>query len=363
MRASVRAPRSRRVRVSRDQYRAAARVSGVKPRLPRPWLAVDAALVALALVFVLMATPRVAGAVGSGIDDFGARLADLFPALQGSKPIDLPTTAGNVNAQLTADSVPDFTRDPQLALSGRVPAFVLAPGRTVDVLLNGASAGSLTPDAAGAWATALTLREGPNAIALALMSGKDVVASSSYTVVLDRTPPTLTVTKPVANATIEGPNVVIEGKAEAGATIVVNDRSVVPAQDGSFTGSFTATPGALTITVVARDRAGNETTVKTAVTVQAPVQTATLVVTVNLDRTRVTPGGLVNAQIIVTANGQPKFDEQVTLSVGVITIGSARTNASGVAQIAFFAPPNEGEASVVVLATGASGRATLTVAK
>jgi hypothetical protein len=51
------------------------------------------------------------------------------------------------------------------------------------------------------------------------------------------------------------------------------------------------------------------------------------------------------------------------LQVGVITIGSARTNAAGTAIIGFAAPPNEGEASVVVLATSASGRATLTVAK
>ncbi|MEK7862126.1 MAG: hypothetical protein AAB295_02555, partial [Chloroflexota bacterium] len=54
---------------------------------------------------------------------------------------------------------------------------------------------------------------------------------------------------------------------------------------------------------------------------------------------------------------------RISLSVGVITIGSARTDASGVARIGFAAPPNEGDAAVVVLANGASGRATLTVAK
>jgi len=65
----------------------------------------------------------------------------------------------------------------------------------------------------------------------------------------------------------------------------------------------------------------------------------------------------------VTANGAPRADEQVTLSVGVIPISSARTDSAGRARISFFAPPNEGDAAVVVLASGASGRATLTVAK
>ena len=47
----------------------------------------------------------------------------------------------------------------------------------------------------------------------------------------------------------------------------------------------------------------------------------------------------------------------------VITIGSAVTDSTGIARISFAAPPNEGDASVVVLAAGTSGRATLTVAK
>jgi hypothetical protein len=117
------------------------------------------------------------------------------------------------------------------------------------------------------------------------------------------------------------------------------------------------------MTVIARDRAGNETTVKTPVTLRAPTNAATLVLTVALDHTTVKPGAQVLATIRLTTNGLPKLGESVTLSVGVITIGSAVTDASGTARIAFAAPPNEGDASVVVLANGATGRATLTVAK
>ena len=54
----------------------------------------------------------------------------------------------------------------------------------------------------------------------------------------------------------------------------------------------------------------------------------------------------------------------VALYVGVVFIGIATTGADGTARIAFAAPPNEGEASVVVLAgNNISGRATLTVSR
>ena len=350
--------------MTRDRYRAVARVSGVRPRLRRTILAIDLALLAIAAVFVIFfATPRIAGVVGTGFDDLAAKMGEFFPTLAGSKPIDLPTTGGTVTTQLAADNLPDFTRDPALKLTGRVPAFAMAAGRTVEITLNSTVAASLTPDDAGAYATTLTLVEGPNAIALRLLSGTDVVATTSYTVVLDRVPPGLAVTKPITGDSVDGPNVTVIGKAEVGTTIFVNDRVIVPGADGSFNESYPASPGAFTVTVLARDRAGNETTVKTPITVKAPTTAAPLLVTVQLDKTRVTPGGFVTANIVVTANGQPKADELVTLSVGVITIGSARTNATGQALIQFFAPPNEGDAAVVVLATGASGRATLTVAK
>jgi hypothetical protein len=363
MKAIANPRRSRRTPMERDRYRAVARVSGVRPRLRRPRIAIDAALIAIAIVFVLLATPRIASAVGAGADDFGAKLAEIFPALQGSKPIDLPTTGATVTTQLAADNLPDFTREPSLKLTGRVPAFAMVAGRVVEVGLNGKVATTLAPDAAGAYATTLTLVEGPNPIVLRLLSGTDVIATSSYLVVLDRVAPGLVVTKPQPNDTVDGPNVIVTGKAEAGATVVVNDRVIVPGQDGSFNESFPAAAGPFTVTVLARDRAGNETTVKTAITVKAATTTAPLQVLVILDKVKVTPGQFVTADILVTANGLPKIDEQVSLSVGVVPIATARTDSNGRARISFFAPPNEGEASVVVLATGASGRAALTVAK
>ena len=356
-------PTVKRPPVEREHYRATARGVGVAPKLRRAPKAFDAAIIAVALLFVLVAAPRLGGFVGTGFDDLGSKLGEIFPALQGSKPIDLPSGGGTVSGDITAQNMPDYTRAPQLVVAGRIPAFAMADGRTVEIVLNSALAATLAPNADGTYSATITLRDGPNAISVALISGKDQVASSSYTVVLDRLPPALAITKPVANATVDAPNVVVEGKGDAGVTITIDGRTVLPAPDGSFSDTFTASPGALTITVVARDRAGNETTVKTPITVKAPASSGPLAVGVTLDKSTVKPGGTVLASIFVSNNGIPKSDEQVTLSVGVITIGTARTNAQGLAYIAFAAPPNEGDAAVVVLASGASGRATLTVAK
>jgi hypothetical protein len=232
----------------------------------------------------------------------------------------------------------------------------------VEIVLNAAVIANAELDPTGTFAATLTLKDGANAIGLTLLSGKDVIARSAYTVILDKQPPTLDVIGPANGALIEGPNVVVQGKAEVGATVSVNGRTVVPGQDGSFSESFTPPVGPVAITVVARDRAGNETTAKANVTLRAPTASATLV-TVTLDRTKVRPGEIVGAQIRVTENGIPKVGALATLSVGVVTIGSSATDAFGNTRISFAAPPNEGDATVVVFAAGSSGRTVLTVAR
>jgi len=356
---------ARRAPIGRDLYRAVARHSGVSPKLAirRPPRFFTAGVLAVALLFVMATAPRIGSAMSNAGAEIGARLAEAFPALEGSRSIELPSGGGTVNADISA-TLPDFTRDPQVKVAGRVPGFAQAEGRMVEISLNGALLTSIAPDQAGAFTATVDLRDGPNAIALALVAGTDIIAHSSYTVVLDRQPPPLAITTPAADASVDGPTVAVSGTSEAGTTITIDGRTIVTAQDGSFTDRFTATPGPVTISIVARDRAGNETTVKRPLVVVAPTQTVPLAVIVVLDFARVKPGQVVTAQIFVTANGQPRANEQVTLSVGIISIGSARTNSVGQASIGFAAPPNEGDAVVVVLASGgASGRATLTVAK
>lgn len=357
------AVRGRRTRVPRDTYRATARSVGIAPRLRRRTVILDVAILALAGLFLIVSGPIVGTSVGEGVRQITASLGESLSAQLGSAQIELPTTGGNVGgAEPVVNGLPDFTQEREIELSGRVPSFAVAPGRSVEVILNASVVANAQLDAAGAFSTKLALQDGANAISLTLLSGADVIARSAYTVIVDRQPPTLEVISPVNGANVDGPNVVVQGKAEVGATVTVNGRTIVPGQDGSFSESFTPTVGPVAITVVARDRAGNETTAKSNIIVRAP-SAASTVVTVTLERARVRPGETVIANIRVTENGIAKPGTRVTLQVGLFTVGSFFTDGFGNARFGFAAPPNEGDAAVLVFAGGATGRASLTVAR
>jgi hypothetical protein len=354
---------ARRTRVPRDTYRNTARSVGIAPRLRRKTLLLDAAILVVAGAFVIMTGPVVSSGIADGIRQITASVSESIGGQLGTAQIELPSGAGNVvGAEPVVNGLPDFTQDEVLQLSGRVPSFALAPGRSVEIVLNAAVVANAELDDTGTFAATLNLKDGANAIGLTLLSGKDVVARSAYTVILDRQPPTLELLGPTTGATVDGPNVVVLGKTEIGAVVTVNGRFIVPGQDGSFSETFTPPVGPVAITVVARDRAGNETTAKSNVTLRVPTST-TAVVTVTLDRARVRPGEIVVANIRVTENGTGKINTPATLSVGLITIGTFATDGFGNARFGFAAPPNEGEAAVFVFAAGTSGRTTLTVAR
>lgn len=328
--------------------------------------------VALLLAWALMLgsggflTYRVAGDLRLGLSDLrgtlgGAIIEALPPAVQSTLNIERP--AATVEADPIIDNLPSFTVASTVLLQGHVPTFALGPDRKVEVSLNGAVVGTVPLDNAGRFAQPLTLREGSNDIVTALLQGTQALATTSATIVFDRTPPALSLVRPKNGDSVDGPDVVVEGRTEPRATVVVNGRTLSPNQDGSFTETFTASAGPLAIEVVVRDQAGNETKTKLQVTVRDKPVTAGASLTVSLDRTKVRPGELVFADVAVLDSGKPRPGERVTLSVGVITIGSSVTDATGRAKIGFAAPTTEGEISVVVLGGGAVGRATLTVAK
>ena len=292
-----------------------------------------------------------------------ARAAKQRRARRRLSPI-LSETTGLVGAAPLLDAAPQFTKDAALVLQGLIPSFGRAADRRVSIALNGGAKVFVPFDANGHFALPLTLADGTNQLVVSLITPTDTVASTSLAIVLDKLPPPLTLTKPKNGDVIEGLNVTVEGKAEPGATVLVNDRSVIVGQDGSFSETATVAAGAVPITVIARDRAGNETKTQLTVTVNGrPTLGAAANVAVALASYTVKPGGFVNASITVTSNARPVAGQLVSLQVGVVAIGTAVTDAAGHATITFAAPPNEGTAAVVVLAGAASGSALLTVAK
>jgi len=353
----------RRAPAPADRYRHAVRQA--RARLPqRRRLPVAAAVLGWAILLAGAGTMavRAAGGLSAVAGDLGSFVAGLVPPATAGD-LTVADVTGPVAAAPIFDAVPEFTAVPSLLVQGRIPAFVLAQGRSLEVTLNSGASVATPIDGNGHFAITLALRDGPNLIVATLLKDRGVIATSAKTVIVDRLPPTLGVVAPKPGDVIDGPNVVVEGKVEPGATVMVNERSVVVGVDGSFTESFTAPSGPLAIRVIARDRAGNETKVEAAVVVRDRPTAGARTLLVALDRTTVKPGGLVTATITLSDPFGPRTDASVSLSVGVVSIGVARTDKLGTARISFAAPPNEGVAQVVVLADGASASAVLTVAK
>src|SRR5438874_8274245 len=217
----------RRDPVSRDRYRAIARDAGVRAQLARPrWI--DAALVGALAVVLLIALPRAASAVGAGLDQVLPSIQSSIPLLQGRGSIELPAGgSSSVGAAPIADSLPAYTRDPQLQLTGKVPSFAVQAGRSVQVVLNGAVVATTLLDPSGAFNATLALKERANSIGVTLIADRHLVAVSSYSVVLDRTPPTMTLAQPAEGSTVDAKNIVVTGTTEPGSTITVNGRIVV----------------------------------------------------------------------------------------------------------------------------------------
>lgn len=321
---------------------------------------------ALILVFSALLLGRAVTGIGLGFDalsrDLTAAISQAFPSVVTS-PLELERNVGTVQSDPVVDQLPAFTSQSSVLLQGHVPSFALAPGRSVEIALNGVVIARADPDAAGRFAQQLALREGENTVVITLLQGSAAVSSTSATSVFDTIPPTLAIVRPKAGETVTGPTIVVEGKTEPGSRVTVNERVVAAAPDGTFSESFNASTGALPIEVVTRDQAGNETKARVDVLVKVAAPQAGQSVALSLDRTKVRPGEPVVADVAVLLNGRVQAGVSVTLFVGVVQIGTSKTFANGSVKIGFAAPTTEGEIGVVVIASSGSARATLTVAR
>jgi hypothetical protein len=348
-----------------ERYRAVARAAKqrrARRKLP-PLLTVIVWGIVLASAALIADTALVG--IGYTTGSLGSFVTTIIPAPVPAGNLTVAETTGQVGAAPVLDgTTPQFTKDNALIVQGIIPSFGRATDRKVSIAVNGSAPVLVPYDANGHFALPVTLTDGTNQLFVALVSPTDTIALTSVAIVVDKTAPPLTVTRPKNGDTIDGTNLTVEGKAGPGAIVLVNDRSVIVGQDGSFSDTVTVPAGPLALTVVARSRAGIETKSQLAVIMNGkPTLGAAAIVSVTLTNGSVKPGGFVNANINITNSGQPVVGQQVSLQVGVIAIGTAVTDTSGHAAISFAAPPNEGIAQVVVLAGNASGSAILTIAK
>lgn len=160
----------------------------------------------------------------------------------------------------------------------------------------------------------------------------------------DTTPPTLTVDE--SAVTVNNATYTLTGTAEVGATVTVNGEAVTVAEDGTFSAVVTLVEGANTLTVVAKDAAGNEATATKVVTLDTAAPTLTVDETaVTVNNATYTLTGTTEAGATVTVNGEPvTVAEDGTFSVDVTLVEGANT----LIVVAKDAAGNEATASKVV---------------
>lgn len=155
--------------------------------------------------------------------------------------------------------------------SARLPLSGYTEGKAeVTIVINGEQVETITADDAGSFETTVELKKGDNKIATFAKRGdKESDLSRQYTVLLDTEKPKLELSEPQENQNFQSranQMLNIKGKTDVDAKVLVNGRTVYPADDGTFTTTFQMTEGENILTIIAVDKANNETKVERKVT-------------------------------------------------------------------------------------------------
>lgn len=104
----------------------------------------------------------------------------------------------------------------------------------------------------------LILKPGPNEFVFWAKDALDRLVEIRETLILDKTPPPLVISKPVALATVCGKEIVVTGKTEPGCIVTVNGVTIQVSATGEFkAATVPSKEGAAEILVTATDPAGN----------------------------------------------------------------------------------------------------------
>jgi hypothetical protein len=104
----------------------------------------------------------------------------------------------------------------------------------------------------------LLLKPGPNEFVFWAKDTLDRLVEIRETLILDKTPPPLVISKPVALATICGKEIVVTGKTEPGCIVTVNGITIQVSQTGEFkVATVLQKEGSAEILVTSTDLAGN----------------------------------------------------------------------------------------------------------
>ncbi len=251
----------------------------------------------------------------SGRVDFVSREAPSGTAAQLVVAFQVPSPLPTIS--ITSPSDNSYTRIPTIRVTGQ------AGGSATAVSVNGQPA---TLGAGGAFTVAVTLSQGPNVIVATASDAAGNQATVSENVILDITPPTITLTSPASGAVTNQPQLTVAGTAndDFGIASVTVDGQPATLTGNQFSTPVALSPGANTVTVTATDLAGNMQTVTAGVTqYSVPVVAITAPADLSyVNATTVTVSGTVT----VTGSGSPA----VSVNGVAATVAGSTFTAAGV---------------------------------
>lgn len=277
----------------------------------------------------------------------------VFPS--GSFQLDVPLKSGLntiiIQAKDSTGAIQNVVKQvtklpPMLSVTAPQNGFLT---NTLSVLVEGMAEqetvvtvnGVTVTSTGGSFSQTLTLKEGSNTITVV---AKDKSGDSTTVMVngtLDTIAPMLSVSTPSNGFITNNPVALVSGTSESDAAVTVNGVSVT---SGSFSQSVTLTEGSNTISVVAKDKAGNTTTVKVTGTLDSVAPILTVAEPSDGAQTyksQVKLVGFTEAGAIVKINGLQttvlaggSIDQCLSLNVGGNTFTLTSTDAAGNVQTA-----------------------------
>jgi len=157
-------------------------------------------------------------------------------------------------------TLPEYTKETKVEVSGNTEA-----GSIVKISANNKDE-EVVANNEGRFNYTFILRDGENGISAKSVdqAGNESSDSEFYTIIFDKDPPDLQITKPSDGGQFYGSSekqITIEGITEENTSVNINGRIVIVGSSGKFSLMTTLTDGENTFTAKAQDKAGNLTEV------------------------------------------------------------------------------------------------------
>lgn len=158
------------------------------------------------------------------------------------------------------NSLPEYTKESSLSISG-----FSEPSSTVEIFLNGSSAGTVVSTAEGTFTfskVSLPSRENEIYTIATDEAGNKSQPTPRFMIIFDNTAPKLEITQPQDGTTLAGERkrkIRIEGQTEENVSLTINERLIILASEGKFSTDYTLSDGENHLKVIAIDPAGNQT--------------------------------------------------------------------------------------------------------